>query len=116
MPSYPCDKKQPKPACQSDGCDFCYAGARQLLADSQEAAPYGSDDRVASLAPDPAAPQQPLADILFTLTAARAVLTAYALTLSPVAALATFHTARGAAGIEPTSAYRQQDFLSVLKS
>ena len=71
---------------------------------------------MASLAPGPAAAQQPAADILFTLTAERAVLTADSLTLSPVAALATFHTARGAAGIEPTSAYRQQDALSVLKS
>ena len=54
---------------------------------------------MASLAPGPAAAQQPLADILFTLTAERALLTANALTLRPVAALATSHTARSAAGV-----------------
>ena len=69
---------------------------------------------MASLAPGPAAPQQPPADILFTLTAERAVLTADALTLTRVAALATFYTARGAAGIEPTGAHHQQDFNSLL--
>ena len=42
------------------------------------------------------------------------MLTADALTLTRAAALATFYTARGAAGIEPTGAHHQQAFSSLL--
>ena len=59
---------------------------------------------MASLAPGPAAPQRLPADILFTLTAENAVLTTDALTLAPVAALATYYTASGASGMYSTGA------------
>ncbi|KAK9821975.1 hypothetical protein WJX81_008402 [Elliptochloris bilobata] len=77
------------------------SGGRQLQ-DAQAAAPSAAGMHTQQgMAPGPA-PSEPMADILFTISAPRAVLTADALTLMDVASVVQFYTSESKAGVYST--------------
>ena len=85
----------------------CCAGTRQLLDAPMASAPVGMPAHTQGMAPGPA-PVEPTADILFTITAPRARLTADALVLAGVAPLVTYYTNEGQAGVYTTGKEAQQ--------
>ena len=82
---------------------FGRAGGRQLQ-DAQAAAPSAANTQMQQgMAPGPA-PAEPMANILFTVSAPRAVLTGSALTLMDVSPVVQFYTSESKAGVYTTGA------------
>lgn len=82
---------------------YACAGGRQLQ-DAQATAPSAADMQMQQgMAPGPA-PAEPMANILFTVSAPRAVLTGSALTLMDVSPIVQFYTTESKAGVYLTGA------------